>query len=169
MPIVSPSTKVSEISVSGRPYYRAFFEELGRLGYVEGQNLGVERYSGEGHPERYAELAHEVVNTPCLGIGNPVCANEAFNVRMTESRVRPAFLLQPTERRRLKQRFIRSRQSSRPPIMARERSTQRRRRERNGGEKQHRLNVRHQPHAEAYPHCKLSRGPTMNTQKLTAD
>jgi putative ABC transport system substrate-binding protein len=60
---VSPSTKVSEISVSGRPYHRAFFEELSRLGYVEGQNLGVERYSGEGWPERYAELAREVVNT----------------------------------------------------------------------------------------------------------
>jgi putative ABC transport system substrate-binding protein len=60
---VHPSNKVSEISVSGRPYYRAFFEELSRLGYVEGQNLGVERYSGEGRPERYAELARDVVNT----------------------------------------------------------------------------------------------------------
>jgi putative ABC transport system substrate-binding protein len=60
---VSPSAKVSEISVSGRPYYRAFFEELSRLGYVEGQNLGVERYSGEGRPERYAELARDVVST----------------------------------------------------------------------------------------------------------
>jgi putative tryptophan/tyrosine transport system substrate-binding protein len=61
--IVTPATKVSEISVSGRPYYRAFFEELTRLGYVEGKNLGVERYSGEGRTERYADLAREVVNT----------------------------------------------------------------------------------------------------------
>ena len=60
---VHPATKVSELSVSGPPRYRAFFEELGRLGYVEGQNLGVERYSGEGQPERYAELARDVVNT----------------------------------------------------------------------------------------------------------
>ncbi len=59
----TPATKVSEISVSGPPHYRAFFEELSRLGYVEGQNLGVERYSGEGRPERYAELARDVVNT----------------------------------------------------------------------------------------------------------
>src|SRR6185436_11481326 len=58
---VHPSAKVSEISVSGRPYYRAFFEELSRLGYVEGQNIGVERYSGEGRPERYAELARDVL------------------------------------------------------------------------------------------------------------
>jgi putative ABC transport system substrate-binding protein len=60
---VNSSGKVSAISVSGRPQYRAFFEELSRLGYVEGQNLGVERYSGEGRPERYAELARDVVNT----------------------------------------------------------------------------------------------------------
>ncbi len=61
--VVSPATKPSEISPSGRAYYRAFFEELSGLGYVEGQNLGVERYSGEGQPERYADLAREVVNT----------------------------------------------------------------------------------------------------------
>ena len=60
---VHPGSKVSEISVSGSRRYRAFFEELSRLGYVEGQNLGVERYSGEGQPERYAELARDVVNT----------------------------------------------------------------------------------------------------------
>src|SRR3977135_923177 len=60
---VRPSGPVSEVSVSGSPYYRAFFEELGRLGYVEGQNLGVERYSGEGRPERYAELVRDVVKT----------------------------------------------------------------------------------------------------------
>ena len=61
--IVSPATKVGEISLSGLPQYRAFFEELSRLGYVEGQNLGVERYSGEGQPERYADLVRDVVKT----------------------------------------------------------------------------------------------------------
>ena len=60
---VHPATKVSELSLSGPPRYRAFFEELSRLGHVEGQNLGVERYSGEGQPERYTELARNVVNT----------------------------------------------------------------------------------------------------------
>ena len=60
---VIPATKVSDITVSGMPFFRAFFEELSRLGYVEGQNLGVERYSGEGRTERYAELARDVVNT----------------------------------------------------------------------------------------------------------
>src|ERR1700730_13897579 len=60
---VISSGKVSTMSVSGTRNYRVFFEELSRLGYVEDQNLGVERYSGEGRPERYAELARDVVNT----------------------------------------------------------------------------------------------------------
>src|SRR5215475_7965765 len=61
--IVFPSAKVSDISMSGPRRYRAFFEELSRLGYVEGHNLKVEWYSGEEQPERYAELARHVVNT----------------------------------------------------------------------------------------------------------
>jgi putative ABC transport system substrate-binding protein len=61
--LVSPATQVGEMSVNGMPYYRAFFEELSRLGYIEGQNLRVERYSGEGQPERYAELVRDVVDT----------------------------------------------------------------------------------------------------------
>jgi hypothetical protein len=44
-------------------FYRFFSEELGRLGYVEGENLMVERYSGEGWTERYADLARDVVST----------------------------------------------------------------------------------------------------------
>ena len=34
MAFVSPSRKVGEMSLSGPPHYRAFFEELSRLGYV---------------------------------------------------------------------------------------------------------------------------------------
>jgi putative ABC transport system substrate-binding protein len=41
--------------------WRAFFAELRRLGYVEGENLIIERYSAEGHHERYADLAREIV------------------------------------------------------------------------------------------------------------
>jgi putative ABC transport system substrate-binding protein len=61
--IVSPATKIGDMSVSGYRIYRVFFEELSRLGYVEGQNLVVERYSGEGRSERYADLARDVVST----------------------------------------------------------------------------------------------------------
>jgi hypothetical protein len=61
--IVSPATKIGEMGVNGFWGYRVFFEELSRLGYVEGQNLVVERYSGEGRTEHYADLARDVVNT----------------------------------------------------------------------------------------------------------
>jgi putative tryptophan/tyrosine transport system substrate-binding protein len=42
-------------------YYREFFHELRRLGYIEGKNLVVERFSGEGSIDHYPELAHEAV------------------------------------------------------------------------------------------------------------
>jgi putative tryptophan/tyrosine transport system substrate-binding protein len=42
--------------------WRAFFGELRRLGYVEGQNLIIDRYSAEGRHERYAEVAREIVS-----------------------------------------------------------------------------------------------------------
>src|SRR4051812_48817525 len=60
---IHPGMKVGEMSLSGPPQYRAFFQELSRLGYVEGQNLAIARYSGEGTPERYSELVRDVVNT----------------------------------------------------------------------------------------------------------
>jgi putative ABC transport system substrate-binding protein len=60
--IVSPATKVDDMNITGIRVYRAFFEELDRLGYVEGQNLIVERYSGEGQTERFDSLAREVVS-----------------------------------------------------------------------------------------------------------
>jgi putative ABC transport system substrate-binding protein len=60
--IVDPSIPVADLSEgAGLPLFRAFFEELRRLGYVEGKNLQVERYSGGGRAERYPELARDVV------------------------------------------------------------------------------------------------------------
>ena len=55
-----PTTLLTE--TGGGSAWRAFFGELRRLGYVEGQNLIIERYSAEGHHERYADLAREIVN-----------------------------------------------------------------------------------------------------------
>jgi putative ABC transport system substrate-binding protein len=43
-----------------RPY-KIYFDELNRLGYIEGQNLIVERYSALGQPDRIGELARQVV------------------------------------------------------------------------------------------------------------
>jgi putative tryptophan/tyrosine transport system substrate-binding protein len=47
----------------GDPNGLAFLEELKRLGYVEGKNLIIDRYSAEGQADRYANLAREVVST----------------------------------------------------------------------------------------------------------
>jgi ABC-type uncharacterized transport system substrate-binding protein len=59
--IVIPSGSLSRISDSGGSrFYQAIFDELRRLGDVEGQNLSIERYSGEGQPEGFADLARAV-------------------------------------------------------------------------------------------------------------
>jgi putative ABC transport system substrate-binding protein len=56
----------------GGSAWRAFFAELRRLGYLEGQNLIIERYSAEGHHERYADLAREIVTrNPDLIVTGP--------------------------------------------------------------------------------------------------
>ena len=67
--IVDPVGPVAEMNKeigSNLPIIRAFFEELPGLGYVEGQNLLIERYSGEGRAAEgqtayYPGLASDVV------------------------------------------------------------------------------------------------------------
>src|SRR2546426_3531896 len=49
------------ISVTYRPAERAFFERLRELGYVERQNLVIERRYSEGRAERFPEFATELV------------------------------------------------------------------------------------------------------------
>ena len=60
--IVVTAGPVIGISEAGVRAWQAFFEELRRLGNAEGQNLTVERYSGEGRPEGFANLAQQVVS-----------------------------------------------------------------------------------------------------------
>jgi putative tryptophan/tyrosine transport system substrate-binding protein len=61
--IVIPSGPVTRINLSGGSrFYQAIFEELRRLGDIEGLTLTVERYSGEGWPEGYLDLARQIVN-----------------------------------------------------------------------------------------------------------
>ena len=60
--MLHPSHPVTEITESSSlAYYRAFFDELRRLGYVDGQNLSIERYSGEGRVENYTAIARTAV------------------------------------------------------------------------------------------------------------
>ena len=48
------------IDTSDDPFVKAFFGELHRLGYFEGENLLIERYSGEGRTN-YSDLVRDVV------------------------------------------------------------------------------------------------------------
>jgi putative tryptophan/tyrosine transport system substrate-binding protein len=58
--LLHPSHPVSELTENSHiKYWREFFHELRQLGYVEGNNLVVERVSGEGHVDHYPELARE--------------------------------------------------------------------------------------------------------------
>jgi putative ABC transport system substrate-binding protein len=59
--IVAPSRSIEELRTN--PVNRAFLDELARLGFAEGQNLVVDRYSGEGHMDSYPELARTVVSS----------------------------------------------------------------------------------------------------------
>src|SRR5246127_5062850 len=55
-----PTTHLTE--TGGGSAWRAFFGELRRLGYIEGENLIIERYSAEGHHERYADIARDIAS-----------------------------------------------------------------------------------------------------------
>jgi putative tryptophan/tyrosine transport system substrate-binding protein len=78
--IVIPAGAIADISETtsdalNRHLYQPFFEQLRRLGDVEGQNLTIERCSGEGRSEGFADLAREVVgsNTDVIvAITNPI-------------------------------------------------------------------------------------------------
>jgi putative ABC transport system substrate-binding protein len=62
--LVHPSDPVSEISATGTgAYWHAFFRWLREVGYVEGENCALERYSAGGQTEHYAELAAKVVRS----------------------------------------------------------------------------------------------------------
>ena len=56
---VDPQTPVAEQREN--PMHSGFFEELRRLGYVEGRNLIVEQYSSDSRGFRNPELARAVV------------------------------------------------------------------------------------------------------------
>jgi putative tryptophan/tyrosine transport system substrate-binding protein len=88
-----PITHLTE--TGGGSAWRAFFGELRRLGYIEGENLIIERYSAEGHHERYADLAREIVtrNPDVIVTGT----NPVVTVVTAATRTIPivAFMLDP--------------------------------------------------------------------------
>jgi putative tryptophan/tyrosine transport system substrate-binding protein len=61
--VVDPISPVTDFAEDGElPYYRGFFDRLRQIGFVEGQNLEIYRYSGEGRFERFGDVITEVVN-----------------------------------------------------------------------------------------------------------
>jgi hypothetical protein len=56
--IVTLAIPIAETTETGNPFYRAFFHELRRFGYIEGRNLIVERYSVE---RPTVELARDIL------------------------------------------------------------------------------------------------------------
>jgi putative ABC transport system substrate-binding protein len=59
MAIIAPSGPISNLTETGN--LPGLFPELRRLGYVEGQNLTIERRSAGEHPEQLPELVREVI------------------------------------------------------------------------------------------------------------
>lgn len=59
--IVAPHRSVEELKT--HPYYRTFIDQLSKVGYVEGGNLVVNRYTGNSQMRTYPDLAREVVGT----------------------------------------------------------------------------------------------------------
>ena len=61
MAIVDPAIRAEDLTINGHAGLKAYFGALNSLGYIEGQNLTVERYSALGRPERLAEIARAAV------------------------------------------------------------------------------------------------------------
>jgi putative ABC transport system substrate-binding protein len=94
--IFHPAIPVAFLTeTGGGSAWRAFFGELRRLGYVEGQNLLIERYSAEGHHERYAVIAREIINSnPDLIVAGPNPVVLAFKA-LTSAIPIVAFMVDP--------------------------------------------------------------------------
>jgi putative ABC transport system substrate-binding protein len=61
--MIHPAMKPDDMRIGGDPNFALIFEEIKRLGYVEGVNLTVDRYSAEGRFDRFPAIAREVVAT----------------------------------------------------------------------------------------------------------
>jgi putative ABC transport system substrate-binding protein len=60
--VVDPVIPAAQLTKAAGPSYSGFFEELHRLGYIEGQNILIERFSGEGRADHYPEVVRDVID-----------------------------------------------------------------------------------------------------------
>ena len=62
--IAHASSPIADIRIDGdNPLVNVFFEELLKLGYVEGRNLEIVRFSANGHTDHFREIADEIVQS----------------------------------------------------------------------------------------------------------
>ncbi|MHB2207554.1 ABC transporter substrate-binding protein [Methylobacterium sp. CM6257] len=61
--LVHPSRALTQMTKGGQIYFRGFFEELEKRGYVEGKNLSVSRFSAEGVADKYELISKEAVES----------------------------------------------------------------------------------------------------------
>ena len=59
--IVSAAEPASQLVANQHPFYRGFFDELSRQGFIEGRQLAVERYSAEGDTDLFPRLVRDIV------------------------------------------------------------------------------------------------------------
>jgi putative ABC transport system substrate-binding protein len=69
------------IAALSTAFWTRFFDRLRQLGYAEGKNLIVDRYAADGQPERYADIARNVVRSApdviVIAISHPLIAQLA--------------------------------------------------------------------------------------------
>jgi putative ABC transport system substrate-binding protein len=61
--IAHPSRPVSDLTETGPEFFRVLFGQLARLGYIEGANLRVERYSAAGRSDQFIQIAKIVARS----------------------------------------------------------------------------------------------------------
>jgi putative tryptophan/tyrosine transport system substrate-binding protein len=62
--IAHASSPVRDLRIDGdNPLVNTFFEELAKLGYFEGRNLEIIRFSADGRTDHFAEMSAEIVKS----------------------------------------------------------------------------------------------------------
>ena len=60
--VVDPISPVTDFAEDGElPYYRGFYDRLRQNGFIDGQNLEIYRYSGEGQFEHFGDVITEAI------------------------------------------------------------------------------------------------------------
>ena len=82
--IVHPARPVEQMTETGILYFQILFRDLRKQGFVEGQNLVVDRYNADGRVDRYPEIVSRVVGSnPDLIFTYTIALTRLFKVATT--------------------------------------------------------------------------------------